>query len=69
MPHSHRSGPFSKKTFFHWATGTKSRDPKGLQLEVGARRAPRLLVTLYLELDHAKINYLNGTFFVCSIQL
>ena len=30
------------------ARRTKSRGPKGLQLEVGARRAPRLLVHSYL---------------------
>ena len=33
------------------ARRTKSRGPKGLQLEVGARRAPRLLVHLYSNLD------------------
>ena len=40
----------------HWAPGlsaprarrTKSKGPKGLQLEVGVQRAPRLLVFLYL---------------------
>ena len=30
------------------ARRTKSRGPKGLQIEVGARRAPRLLVLLYV---------------------
>ena len=42
------------------ARRTKSKGPKGLQLEVGARRAPRLLVHKYLKIemtfDHKKID-------------
>ena len=33
------------------ARRTKSRGPKGLQLENGAQKAPRLLVPIYLHLD------------------
>ena len=33
------------------ARRTKSRGPKGLQIEVGARRAPRLLVYIYIYMD------------------
>ena len=34
----------------------KSRGPKGLELEVGARRAPKLLVSY---ISHHKIPYIN----------
>merc|ERR1719239_1572884 len=39
------------------ARRTKSRGPKGLQLEVGARRAPRLLVRFII---HLKCPVRNG---------
>ena len=39
LKRARRTGPSARR-----ARGTKSRGPKGLQLEVGARRAPRLLV-------------------------
>ena len=34
------------------ARRTKSRGPEGLQLEVGARRAPKLLVYIYLSMSY-----------------
>ena len=34
--------------------GTKSRGPKGLQLEVGARRAPKLIVAHISQLSHPR---------------
>ena len=36
------------------ARRTKSRGPKGLQLEVGARRAPRLLVSNMFQIQNAQ---------------
>ena len=39
LQRARRTGPSARR-----ARGTKSRGPKGLQLEVRARRAPRLLV-------------------------
>ena len=45
---------FSEKYEF-LARRTKSRGPKGLQLEVGARRAPKLLVCTYLFLGQTEI--------------
>ena len=41
----------------------ESRGPKGLQLDVGARRAPRLLVSVYIYLDGGTnlISWVNGS--------
>ena len=44
------------------AQRTKSRGPKGLQLEVGARRAPRLLVLLYVLIDESSPKIQFATF-------
>ena len=49
------------------AQRTKSRGPKGPQLEVGARRVPRLLVFLYLSVDFWKLQW-SGRLWRCKLQ-
>ena len=56
MPNFQQNAPFSKISDLR-AQRTKSRGPKGLQLEVEARRAPRLLVI-----------YIFISTFICSFS-
>ena len=50
LKRARRTGPSARR-----ARGTKSRGPKGIELEVGARRAPRLLVQYIPIIPHPQL--------------